>query len=188
MPFDNIEIEIKVKIDESDYTNVKNKLAQIAHFVSVSSNIDTYFSPKENNYLLEKFPYKWLSIRQRNKTISLNYKHFHPEGAEKHTHCDEFETQIMNADAIKSILNELGFIEIVTVDKVREKYIFEDKYEIALDRVVNLGTYIEIEALKNLGDFEKIKSEMFQFLSVLGVNKYTIDHRGYPFQILKSKE
>ena len=86
---------------------------------------------------------------------------------------------------MKAILNELNIFEVVEVNKVRETYIIGDNYEIVLDNVKGLGYYLEIEAMKDMGSPENVKSEMMQFISSIGITNYVVDHRGYPFELLK---
>ena len=187
MAYDNTEIEIKIQIDESDFASIRSNIQSLGKLKNSMVQIDTYFAPKSENYLLEKYPFKWFSIRQRNGKSILNFKHFFPEGAEKHSYCKEFETEISNSDNMKSILNELGIFEVVEVDKTRETYLIDDKYEIVFDVVKGLGSFLEIEAMKNLGSPEETKKEMMSFLGSIGVVKYSIDYRGYPFQLLKQQ-
>lgn len=185
MAYDNIEIEIKIKISKDEFDAIKERITSIGIFKNTTQQIDTYFSPNSENYLAEKYPYKWLSLRERGGKKILNFKHFFPEGAEKHTHGNEFETEISNTDAMKAIFHELGIAEIVEVNKTRETYVIDDKYEIVLDSVANLGYFLEIEALKNIGNPEETKQHMINFLNSIGISELNIDYRGYPFQLLK---
>jgi adenylate cyclase class 2 len=185
MAFDNIEIEIKIKIDENQVEQAKLNLNKLGQLKNITEQIDTYFAPSSNNYLLEKFPFKWFSIRERNGKTILNYKHFFPEGAEQHSYCNEYETELSSKESMKAILNELNIFEVVEVNKVRETYIIGDNYEIVLDNVKGLGYYLEIEAMKDMGSPENVKSEMMQFISSIGITNYVVDHRGYPFELLK---
>ncbi|MBK7692349.1 MAG: hypothetical protein IPJ31_15015, partial [Bacteroidetes bacterium] len=63
--------------------------------------------------------------------------------------------------------------------------IIGDNYEIVLDNVKGLGYYLEIEAMKDMGSPENVKSEMMQFISSIGITNYVVDYRGYPFELLK---
>jgi adenylate cyclase class IV len=110
MAFDTIEIEIKVKINSSEVAEVKSALNKVAQLSKTEHQIDTYYVPEHENYMAEKYPYKWFSIRSRGDKNILNFKHFYPEGAEKTTHCHEYETAISDAKNMHAILSELkGF-------------------------------------------------------------------------------
>lgn len=188
MAFDNKEIEIKIRLDNDTLSTIRESLVKVATFKGATSQVDTYFVPKNENFLLEQFPFKWLSIRQRNGKSILNFKHFFPEGAEKHVYSDEFETELSNPIAMKSILNELGINEVIEVNKRRETFLVDDRYEIVLDTVKDLGSFLEIEAMKDMGTPEVTKQEMLDFLKSVGINKFEIDYRGYPFQLMKKTD
>lgn len=187
MAFQNIEVEVKIKLENKEINNIRDALMKISSLKKTSHQIDIYYAPKHENYLLEKFPFKWFSIRQRDNKSFLNFKHFFPEKEEKHSHSNEYETEVSNYEAMRAILNELDIMEIVTVDKIRETYLIDDMYEIVLDMVKDLGNYLEIEALKLQGDIKNTRNEMINFLNAIGIMNLNIDYRGYPYQLLKLK-
>lgn len=185
MAYDNKEIEIKIKLDAPAFAAARSKVKAVAALKGVTTQVDTYFAPQADNYLLETFPYKWLSLRERGDKCILNFKHFFPEGAEIHTHCTEFETEVTRPSSLISIFRELNIVEVVKVHKQRELYIYCDLYAIALDTVKSLGCYLEVEALKELGTPETTKRQMFEFLSGLGIDQFELEYRGYPFRMLE---
>ncbi len=185
MAFDNKEIEVKLEIDINEHQRLKGMLDKEAEFISEEVQRDTYLSPKGENFFDEKFPYKWLSIRNRGSKNILNFKHYHPEGAEKHIYCDEYETDVSDSERMMDILTALGVEKIVEVVKKRLKYIYKENFEVVLDEVDNLGHFIEIEALKDLGGIEETRRRVIAIIEDLGVENYRQDLRGYPFLILK---
>ncbi len=160
-------------------------LGKEAEFISEEVQRDIYLSPKGENFFDEKFPYKWLSIRNRGNKNILNFKHYHPEGAEKHTYCDEYETDVSDSERMMDILTALGMEKIVEVVKKRLKYIYKENFEVVLDEVDNLGHFIEIEALKDLGGIEETRRRVIATIESLSVENYRQDLRGYPFLILE---
>lgn len=186
MAKDNVEIEIKLPLTEAELSSVRGKLAKIARFVKKSGNIDVYYAPAHRNFLAEKYPFEWLSVRKRGDKAILNYKHFHPEGAETKTHCDEFETVVENADQLEKILKALDFRKLVTVDKEREVWETEG-FEIALDKVKELGHFIEIEALTHSATVEETRKRLFSFAKQLGVGSKKEDLKGYPMLLIGKK-
>ena len=187
MAKDNIEIEIKIPIDESNFLKVKEKLQKITKFVKKSSQTDEYFTPIHRNFVEPKFPYEWLSIRKRGGKFILNYKHFYPENVEVSTHCDEFETVIEKPEQLEKIFSALNLKKLVVVEKEREVFIYNDKFEIALDIVKELGNFIEIEAIKDMGTINETREKLFQFVKNLGIDISNTDKRGYPFLLMKKK-
>lgn len=187
MAYDNIEIEIKIETSVTEFNLAKENVSKIAIYKGISHQIDDYFAPDAKGYLdNEQFPYKWLSIRQRSGKTILNYKHYFPEGAEKHQYCNEYETGVDSVETLEKIFGELKITKLTQVDKKRDIFIFNDELEIVFDEVKNLGYFIEIEALKDLGGIEKTREKVNGFIEVLGVKNFRMDYRGYPF-LMKEK-
>lgn len=187
MANNNVEIEIKIPLDEDAFLKVKEKLKKIANFVKTLQQKDDYFIPVHRNFVEPKFPFEWLSIRKRGDKAILNYKHWYPENVEIATHCDEFETEIKNPDQLEKIFSVLNFKKLITVEKEREVYIHNDEFEIALDTVKELGHFIEIEAMKDFGSVEATREKLFEFAKYLGIDISKTDKRGYPFLLMKKR-
>jgi adenylate cyclase class 2 len=187
MAHNDVEIEIKILLDKITFFKVKENLRKTAKFAKTSHQIDEYFTPPHRNFVEPRFPFEWLSIRQRGSKAILNYKHFYPENTEITTHCDEFETQIEKPDQLRKTFSALNFSSLVTVEKEREIYIYNDELEIALDTVKDLGYFIEIEAIKDLGGVEDTRKRLFEFAKNLGIGISKTDLRGYPFLLMKKK-
>jgi len=185
MAYDNTEIEIKLRLDDDQVERVISALKSVAVFVKNSRQKDTYFVPCTDDFLAEKYPYKWLSIRERGEDKILNFKHFYPEKAEKHEYCKEYEVKVDSVDNLTLIFQELGIKRAVTVEKSRDIYSYEDEYEVTLDKVEGLGYFMEVEAQKELGTPEETKEAMLLFVRSLGVEKIEVDYRGYPFLLLE---
>ena len=181
------EIEIKIRIDREKLNEVRRKLEKIARFEKSVRQRDEYFTPSHRNFVAPRFPYEWLSIRKRGDKAFLNYKHFYPESGEVKTHCDEFEVEIKNPEQLRKIFLALDFKKLVTVEKTREIYIYDERFEIALDVVKDLGYFIEIEALKDFGGVEATRRELFEFAKSLGIDTSKTDKRGYPYLLMERK-
>src|SRR3989344_3866425 len=107
MASNNQEIELKLPLSKKKCQDIKRKLQKIAKFVKLSQHKDQYFTPIYSSFFEPKYPYEWLSLRQRDDKSILNYKHWYPEGAKHTTHCDEYQTEISDAQQIVRILNAL---------------------------------------------------------------------------------
>ncbi|MBU3965309.1 class IV adenylate cyclase [Patescibacteria group bacterium] len=185
MAHNDTEIEIKIPLGEKDFLRVKERIQKEARFVKKSSQSDEYFNAPHRDFLAPKFPFEWLSIRKRGDKAILNYKHWHPENAEIHTHCDELETEISEPEKLEKIFSALGFKKLVTVEKERETYNYNDEFEIGLDKVKDLGYFIEIETIKDFGSVEKARKKLFEFAAKIGIDASKPDERGYPFSLMK---
>lgn len=185
--FENMEIEIRVPLDERTFSKVKEKLVKSSEFVKDSHQVDEYFTPAHRNFMEPHFPFEYFSVRRRGDKVILNYKHWHPENVEEATYCDEFETIVENGHNLEKMLTALNFKSLVIVEKEREIYTHNDEFEIALDTVKDLGHFIEVEAMKSFGSEEETRKKLFGFAENLGVDITKADNRGYPFLMMKKK-
>ena len=64
--------------------------------------------------------------------------------------------------------------------KKRLKYIYKNIFEIVLDKVDDLGYFIEIEALEDLGGIEETRRRVVAIIKDLAVKNFRQDLRGYP--------
>ncbi len=187
MAHDNIEVEIKIPVDEKTFAIAREKLVKVATNKGISRHSDTYFTPSHRNFVELRFPSEWLSIRRRGHRAILNYKHWYPENREFNTHCDEFETVVSSPEQLERILSILNFRELVTVEKQREVFVYSDEFEIALDVVNDLGRFIEIEALKDFGGVEETRKRLIDFSARIGIPDPKMDKRGYPYELMKKR-
>lgn len=187
MAFNDTEIEMKFAVGVEEFENIRSALAATGTRESESQQCDHYFVPRHRSYLEQQFPFEWLSVRERGDGALLNYKHFHPEGAEHHSHCDEIE--VSTADAAKTIrlLDALGFTRVVIVRKHRVVYTVAGDYEVSMDTVDELGQFVEIEAIRDQGGVAKTRKAIADFALSLGLGAETADPRGYPYQLLRKK-
>jgi predicted adenylyl cyclase CyaB len=187
MAQDNIEVEIKVKISKDRFEKIKARVQKTAKFIKKTRQIDYYYNLLPKNFLKPEYPYEWLSIRDRGGKLLLNYKYWYPPGAKHTTHCDEYETEIGDKEQLDRIFKALNITEIVKVDKTRRTYVYKNKIEIAMDKVVGLGYFIEAEALKNEGGIDKTYEKLAEFLKSLGVRKIVTVPGGYALAMMKKK-
>lgn len=187
MANNDTEIEIKIPLAEREFEGIKENVKILSKFEKKSHQVDTYFTPAHKNFLDQQFPFEWLSIRSRDGKSILSYKHYYPEDADLKTHCDEFELEISKPEQFDKIFSSLEFRKLVTVEKDREVYVYNDEFEIALDNVNDLGKFIEIESIKDFGSVEATRKKLFDFAKILGINAAGTDKRGYPFLLMKKK-
>ena len=186
MSANNVEIELKFPLcNPEDVVIFLSEHAELK-----SKNVmqkDNYFTPLHRDFLSVQYPYEWLRVRESDKGTSITYKHFYPENAEKTDYCDEFETDVTNAESIKKIFKSLDFKQAVIVEKTRTTWKYKD-VEIAIDNVKDLGYYIEIEALKHFENPKDGKQYLYTILDELNADVGEEDLRGYPFRLLEKRE
>lgn len=84
--------------------------------------------------------------------------------------CLELETEVSNSEDLKRILFETEHKLVVEVEKVRRKANYKG-YEICLDKVANLGTFVEVEKLlEEDTDPQRTEAEIIEFINkTLGI-------------------
>ncbi|MFH1332524.1 MAG: class IV adenylate cyclase [archaeon] len=185
MPLDR-EVEIKIPVSHNEFYSVREmiKNSKTASFIDKSTQIDHYYVPAHRNFVGVKYPFEWLRVGVRGGKTIVNYKHFYPENEEKFTHCDEFSTEIENGEQLTKIMLALNFKKIVTVEKTREAYLYDNIFEVALDKVKDLGFFVEIEAKKDLGGVWATRYEISALACKFMLNPSKADLRGYPYLMM----
>lgn len=184
---ENIEIEIKVEVSQGTFESFRTFLKENARFVKKSFQTDEYFTPVHRNFLSPEYPFEWLSIRERSNKIILNYKHWYPENEAKSTHCDEYEVELSNYSNMNKIFEALNIKSLCKVVKEREIYNYNDEFEISMDKVDELGCFVEIEVKKDFGSIENANQKLLEFATRMGVDTSKRNYRGYPFMLLEKK-
>ncbi len=91
---------------------------------------------------------------------------------------EEIEVLIEDPDAHARILESLGFREVLTVEKVREKYYVERGITLTLDEVEGLGKFVEIEAITDdKSKVPELVERLREILLELGVTRF--ERRSY---------
>lgn len=140
------EIEVLVKV-ESNLDMLKDYFAKLAKFKHKKHIKDYYFyDPLRNNLKPDNYGclHESLRIRNSGSVFSLTNKidHFYDNG--KWNYSDEFEIEVSDFDNSMAILKNLGFRQLTEVDVVKTYYELEN-YEIAIEEVLKLGNFLEVE-------------------------------------------
>ena len=95
----------------------------------------------------------------------------------------EYETEVGDPKAMHNILLMLGYKPEVEVKKIRRKGKIGE-YEICLDEVEKLGSYVELEKLtSDDANPEKVREELFGVLESFGLSRKDEETKGYDTQI-----
>lgn len=182
------EIEIRNELfNENQVVDFLNKQG-IKAFKS-SHQIDTYYdNPGDSFFKDPDHVNDWIRIREENGKLTFNYKHWLPEGAEIRTYCDETEFKMKSKEDLRDILQKLNFdtnfIPLIVVDKFRQSFMYKD-CEISIDKVKNLGNYIEIEYKGKSENIEEVHTLLNSVLKEISADVGPADHKGYAYHILK---
>ncbi len=183
----NRHVEFELKFPLKNVEELVKKLNKIAKQRQQNAHQkDTYYVPVHRDFLAKKYPSEWLRIRETNRGVTLNYKHWYPEDEKERYYCDEFETKIGDANSLKKIFESLDFKEIVIVEKTRSTWIYKN-VEIAIDNVKDLGFFIELEAKNGFKDIDGVKKLLYDTLKELKAEIGEQDFRGYPYRMLEKK-
>lgn len=177
----NIETEIKIKTTEDEFLQLESYLNKNSEFKSKTHQLDTYYQPKHRPFLKsdDSSISEWLRIGIRGNKKIINYKNWYDN-----KYCDEYEVEIDDEENMNKIFLALGLEEIATVDKTRKTYLYQDKYEIALDYVEKLGYFVEIEVKKYSDSALEEYEKLLRLAKSLNLNLNNIDKRGYPYHMI----
>ena len=139
-----VEIEAKLKIDS--LAQVERKLAELgAEFVAEQAQTDSHLDDAGANLTSTD---RCLRLRRQvvdsNEQYFLTYKGDKQESSFKRRR--EIETEISDADSMCKLLSELGYEEVLVVEKKRRLWRL-DRCEVALDELPLLGCFVEVEGL-----------------------------------------
>lgn len=163
------EIEIKLKVNEEEYSRILNIIKNNSVNKRNVNQIDTYYT-----LINKKLNQEWLRIRNENGKYIFNYKK-----KIDNSHYEKYDVLIDNFNNLNIILNTLGSKQIGTINKNRIIYIYEDKYEFSFDIVKDIGMFIEIELINKSNDFEKDFFDLLNLLEDLKIDLNIIDRKKY---------
>ncbi len=164
------EIEVKCKID--DFDSLKEKIESLGCTFAESVYQDDIIFINYNRPFLTFTPEDiFLRIRKTKDKNILTFK----QGEEMNS--IEHEVSVDDASKMTDILTSIGFRAVVNVKKTRQKAYLND-YEICLDQVDGLGSFIELEKITE-ENAEKVQKEMMEFLQKLGIRESDRVLNGY---------
>ncbi|MFQ5974745.1 MAG: class IV adenylate cyclase [Candidatus Hydrothermarchaeales archaeon] len=171
-----LEIEAKARVENLE------KIAETVRglggrYEKEEIQVDTYF-----NHPLKDFAEtdEALRIRRVDNGCFITYKG--PKLDDLTKTREEIEVKVEDFEGIKEILNRLGFLEVLTVEK-RRRYFGLGGFTVMLDDVKDLGSFVEIEKLGE--DYDPL--EVVNFIKTLGINEGDIERRSYLGLILEKQ-
>lgn len=182
------EIEILFKLNEDKDSIIKK-------FDDLKSGgnkriVDTYYfdplrddlKPDQSGRLKASF-----RLREKEGKSYMTYKNDYFEG-DVWSHSDEYETGVQDVGVIKNILENLGMKELVVVD-VEKNYFTNDVFEVVVEDVKNLGTFLEVEYHYYDNDMgvENAKNNIREWLLSKGIDFGEEMNAGKPELLLRKK-
>jgi adenylate cyclase class 2 len=138
------EVEMKFRLNSEHKESFVTKLESLGgKFIKNKREIDTYFNVSGRDSLTTK---ECLRVRETDSHTEITYKPPTDSSAIDLSHFAKQETNLSVPDAKEAInlLELLGNQILVTVDKERSYYEFED-LAVVIDVIKDAGTFVEIE-------------------------------------------
>ena len=173
------EIEIKLKVKNLE--ELEKKLTERGCVFSEPVTQHDILFASDNN--LDKAEgHIAIRIRQEKNAYRLTLKQQRTNEMDN----IECETNVENPEAMQKILEILGWKkEKIEIKKIRKKGKLGE-YEICLDRVDELGDFLELEKMTDDDtDPEKVREELFKALEPFGLSRQDEETKGYDTQIHK---
>lgn len=166
-----MEVEIKAKV--KNFTNIKSKLIKLgAKLEKSKKQLDVFYKPKKEVRSTLRPGSYILRIRESGNNKFLTFKALTPiKGV-----WEEHELRIDNTNEMKKILERLNLVRVFSINKIRITARLGD-FELNLDRVKELGNYIEIGLIDK--DGEKAQNKIREVYSKLGISEKQLERRGY---------
>ena len=178
-----LEVETKVRIDDTEIKALREKILNIAKFVKKGKKQDDYFAIRRK--IKSLYPKKAFRIRASKDEFEVNFKRW----LTKHWTHDivvkqEFEFKLKGKEQVEDLLalfEDLGFSEWVKKIKENETYAYnkDKRCSIELNNVKHLGWFMEIEYLAQPEEIEKARTKIREVLKILDIQQEQIDNTGY---------
>lgn len=157
------EIELKFKVDNLDALINKLKEEQ-CEISAVKMQNDTIYVQNLDD-TESKEGSVWLRVRKENDKIELNYK----KQSKKKMESEEIEFEVSSYELANQFLKALGYLPWVEVNKKR-RYSKYKEYNICIDEVERLGSFIELEILVDKDNKEDYELALLEVAKKLGIN------------------
>ncbi len=177
MILNTVFLNVEIKATCHDLEKIRQKLTTMnADFIGLDKQTDTYFNVVKGR----------LKLREGNIENNLIFYDRENKAGPKKSNFQLLK--IPDPQALKTMLeNSLGIKMIV--EKEREIF-FVENVKIHLDRVLALGTFVEIEA-SNLNaphSFEKLQEQCNYFIQLFEIKERDLLHDSYSDMMLRLKE
>jgi predicted adenylyl cyclase CyaB len=167
-----VNFEFKARLN--DEKRIREALKRLdARFIGTDHQIDTYF----------RVPSGRLKVRQGLLENALIF--YRRSNVRRARQAAVEMMPLPRRNPLRTILaGALG--TLVVVDKRREIY-FVKNVKIHLDRVRQLGKFLEVEAISRTGDVDKIRSQARRFQELFGITAKDIIAESYSDLILAKR-
>lgn len=170
------EIELKFKVNDKEklFSKLKNLNCEIKE--PLYQNDTIYVNNLDNTESVEGSI--WLRVRKENDKVELNLK----KQSKQLEESKEIEFEVNSYEKANDFLETLGYKKWVVVNKTRffAKY---KKYNLCIDEVERLGSFIEIEILIDDNDKNDYINELLNIAKELELSEEDIVKSHYDTMI-----
>lgn len=180
------EIEVKVKTKDNDEVIRQLEAAGCIFADAIHQDDVTYASTKESMdaFMRSKV---FVRIRQIMGGDTIFTVKFDDQRHVLGMAAIEHEVKVSSAEELEQMLLLMGFKKIVRVQKMRRKTTYKE-YEICVDDVEELGSYMEIEKLADKdADPRAVHEELVGVLETLGIDLGGRVSKGYDMLMLEKE-
>jgi len=163
------EMEIKLKVDNNEYTRILNKIKTNATKKRSVNQIDTYY-----HLTNRKFNQEWLRIRNEDGKYIFNYKK-----KIDNSHYEKYDVLIDDRNNLNKILLALGIKQLGIIKKNRTSYMYKEKYEFSFDDVQDIGMFIEIKQINKTKNFDTNFYDLLNIMKDLKIDLNKIEPKKY---------
>lgn len=179
--------EVELQLIIKNPADIEKKLKKIGRYIETQKQVDKYFVPPDRDFFAKEPPIEYLRIRFEKGKNHLNYSFLHFDKNDWLIWTDEYETLIDKPKTVEELFKKIGLIPKVTVTKTR-KYFDCDDFQVTLDKVRDLGDFMEIEAKKDFGSPEKTRKACLDFLKNLNIKYQMKAKMGFPRMLYRKLE
>lgn len=173
------EIEVKLQITKNDYEKYLSLLLKNGSCHTKKEQNDIYFSPIYRSFFGREINDECLRIRVMKDRNILSYKKIFFGESDDDIHLEEHESDISDLEQVIKILNCLDIEKVLTLHKIRDSFIYQGIFEISLDKVTDLGYFIEVEVKDSTLSVSAANQKLKELISSLGLSFSSRNLDGY---------
>ena len=178
---DSIEIEIKLEIEEEQYNRLFNRFLKENNKHINKKQHDIYFSPENPTFFGGDIDDECIRVRIQKDKYILCYKKIYMGNDEQDIHIVEYETEVSNLEAIINILKGVRINKVCDLIKDRDSFIYKNLFEISLDKVKDLGYFVEIEVYDKNIPINEANQLLLNFVKELNLDITRRNLKGYSY-------
>lgn len=168
-------IEVEAKIAISNPQKIRKIARNLGKFKEKIKKTDDYYTMED----LKSYPQKSLRIRKSNGGYVINFKNkiskAHGIHAKKET-----EFNVRDIKNFIDLIEDFGFRKWLAKEKESEIFEINKDFHIEINRVKNLGWFLEIEYLvKKEKEIDNARNKINKVIDELGLSKEKVIEKGY---------